>query len=139
MNNLSESHFLFKQTMGQGRGRTWLITKKEIIANVRNFKTPVALVTMTLLLLISAHVLALDYRNRLNNWSVNQNRHRDPVIGGGIMYELSDGSFFHREGIGRTPPIQPPEPFSTLVKGMDGEMDRIVSVSQRIVFEGRTG
>jgi ABC-type transport system involved in multi-copper enzyme maturation permease subunit len=137
MNNLSGSHFLFKQTMGHRRGRAWLIIKKEIIANVRNFKTPVALVTMTLLLLISAHVLALDYRNRLNNWSVNQNRQRDPVIGGVVMYELSDGSFFHREGIGRTPPIQPPEPFSTLVKGMDGEMDRIVSVSQRIVFEAR--
>jgi ABC-type transport system involved in multi-copper enzyme maturation permease subunit len=137
MNILSENLFLFKQTIGQGVDRTWLITKKEVIANVRNFKIPVALVTMTLLLLISVHVMALDYRNRLNNWSVNQNRQRDPVVGGSVKYELTDGSFLHREGIGRTSPIQPPQPFSALVKGMDGEMDRKVSVSQRIVFEAR--
>jgi len=139
MNNLSESPFLRKQTMGREGGRTWLIAKKEVMANVRNFKTPLALVTMTLLLLISAHVLALDYRNRLNNWSVNQIRQRDPAIGGSVMYELYDGSFSHREGAGRTPPIQPPQPFSAIVKGMDGEMDRIVSVSQRIVFGARQG
>lgn len=116
---------------------TWLIAKKEIIANIRNFKTPVALVTMTLLLLLSAHALALDYRNRLYNWSVNQASQRDPVVGGSVSYDLPDGSFSHAAGIGRTPPIQPPQSFSALVKGMDGEMDRAVSVGQRIVFWAR--
>jgi ABC-type transport system involved in multi-copper enzyme maturation permease subunit len=92
---------------------------------------------MTLLLLLSAHALALDYGNRLNNWSVNRDRQRDPVVGGSVSYDLSDGSFFHREVFGHPPPIQPPQPFSALVKGMDGEMDRTVSVSQRIVFGAR--
>ncbi len=123
--------------MEPGRSRTWLIAEKEIIANIKNFKMPVALVTMTLLLLLSAHVLSLDYRHRLNNWSVNQDRQRDPVVGGSIRYDLSDGSFFHRVGIGRTPPIQRPQPFSALIKGIDGEVDRTVSVSQRIVFGAR--
>ena len=123
--------------MEPGEARIWLITKKEIIANVRNFKTPVALVIMTLLLLLSAHVLAIDYRNRLSNWSINQDRQRDPGVGSGVRYDLHDGSFIHREGIGRPPPIQPPQQFSALIKGMDDETDRIVSVSQRIVFGTR--
>ncbi len=119
--------------------RTWLIAKKEIIANFRNFKTPVALVSMTLLSLLSGHLLAIDYRSRLNSWTINQDRQRDPTVGGGVRYDLSDGSFFHREVFGHPPPIQPPQPFSALVKGMDGEMDRAVTVSQRIVFGARQG
>jgi ABC-type transport system involved in multi-copper enzyme maturation permease subunit len=115
----------------------WLIAKKEIIANSRNLKTSVALVIMTLLLLLSAHTLAIDYRNRLNNWSINHDRQRDPVVGGSVRYDLSEGSFFHRVGVAPPPPIQPPQPFSALIKGMDGEMDRAVSVSQRIVFGPR--
>lgn len=115
----------------------WLIAKKEIIANIRNFKTPVALVTMTLLLLLSAHALALDYRNRLNNWSVNRDSQRDPIVGGRISYDLPDGGFSHGVGFSNRPLIQPPQPFSALVKGMDGEIDRTVSVSQRIVFGAR--
>lgn len=123
--------------METSRSRTWLIAKKEIIANIRNFKIAVALATMTLLLLFSARLLALDYQNRLNDWSVNQDRRRDPIVGGGISFDLSDGSFFHRVGVGRTPSTQAPQPFSALIKGMDGEMDRTVSVSQRIAFGPR--
>jgi ABC-type transport system involved in multi-copper enzyme maturation permease subunit len=135
--NLSMGYFAGKQTMEPGGSRIWLIAKKEILANIRNFKTPVALVTMTLLSLLSAHTLALDYRNRLNNWSVNREIQSDPFVRGSVSYDLSDGSFTHAAGIGRTPPIQPPQPFSALVKGMDSEMDRAVSVSQRIVFGAR--
>jgi ABC-type transport system involved in multi-copper enzyme maturation permease subunit len=123
--------------MEPGGHLIWLIAKKEIIANIRNFKTPVALVTITLLSLLSAHALALDYRNRLKNWSVNQESQRDPVISGRVSYDLSDGGFFHGVVFSHNPPIQPPEPFSALVKGMDGEMDRTVSMSQRIVFGAR--
>src|SRR5262245_215798 len=123
--------------MEPGRRLIWLIAKKEIIANIRNFKTPVALVTMTLLSLLSAHALALDYRNRLNNWSVNCDSQRDPSVRGSVSYDLADGSFSHGVVFGPRPPIQAPKPFSALVKGMDAEMDRTVSVSQRIVFGAR--
>jgi ABC-type transport system involved in multi-copper enzyme maturation permease subunit len=123
--------------MEPGMTLIWLVAKKEIIANIRNFKTPVALVTMTLLLLLSAHALALDYRNRLNNWSVNRDSQRDPIVVGRISYDLPDGGFSHGAGFSNRPLIQPPQPFSALVKGMDGEMDRTVSVSQRIVFGAR--
>jgi ABC-type transport system involved in multi-copper enzyme maturation permease subunit len=123
--------------METNRPRTWLIAKKEIIANIRNFKIAVAFATMTLLLLLSARLLALDYQHRLNGWSLNQDQRRDPVVGGGISFELSDGSFFHRVGVSHNPPMQAPQPFSALIKGMDGEMDRTVSVSQRITFGPR--
>lgn len=135
--NLSKIDFVEKQIREPDGSLIWLIAKKEIIANIRNFKSPVALVTMTLLFLLSAHALALDHRNRLNNWSINQDSQRDPVIGGGVSYDLSDGSFSHGVGFGRTFPIQPPQAFSALVKGMDGEMDRTVIVSNRIVFGAR--
>jgi len=117
----------------------WLVVRKEVIANIRNFKIPVALVIMTLLLLLSAHTLAIDYRNRLNNWSINQNSQHDPIVGGRISYDLPDGSFSHGVIFGNRPSIQPPQPFSALVKGMDGEVDRTVSVSQRIVFGAKHG
>jgi ABC-2 type transport system permease protein len=126
-----------QQTIDAGMYRAWLITEKEIIANIRNFKTPVALVSMTLLLLLSAHVLALDYQHRLNSWSVNRDHRRDAVVGGTIKYDLPNGNFFHRAVIGRNPPMQRPQQFSALIKGMDGEVDRTVSVSQRIVFGAR--
>jgi hypothetical protein len=82
--NLSENDFGGKQTMEPGGSLIWLVTRKEIITNIRNFKTPVARVIMTLLLLLSAHALALDYRNRLNNWSVNQDSQREPISGGRV-------------------------------------------------------
>jgi ABC-type transport system involved in multi-copper enzyme maturation permease subunit len=137
--NLPKSYFGGKQTMEPGGSLIWLVARKEIIANIRNFKTPVALVIMTLLLLLSAHALAIDYRNRLNNWSVNQDSQREPIAGGRVSYELSDGSFSHGVSFSHPSPIQPPQPFSALIKGMDGEMDRTVSVSQRIVIGARSG
>jgi ABC-2 type transport system permease protein len=137
LNNRSKGLFMGKRTTGPDWPLTWLIVKKEIIANGRNSKTAVALVTMTLLLLLSAHAMAIDYRNRLNNWSVNHDRRRDPIVGGSVKYDLSDGDFFHRVGVAPPAPMHPPQPFSALIKGMDGEMDRTVSVSQRIVFGPR--
>jgi ABC-type transport system involved in multi-copper enzyme maturation permease subunit len=135
--NFSKSDFVGKQTMKPGGSLIWLLARKEIIANIRNFKTPVALVIMTLLLVLSAHAFALDYRNRLNNWSVNRDSQHDPIVGGRVSYDLSDGSFSHGVGSSNRPLFQPPQPFSAMVKGMDGEMDRTVSMSQRIVFGAR--
>jgi len=120
-----------------GGSRIWLIARKEIVANVRNFKTPVAFVAMTLLLLLSAHALAIDYRNRLNNWSVNRDGQRDPVVNDGVSYDLHDGSFSHGMAFGNPPPIHSPRPFSAIVKGMDGEMDRAVIVRSQIVIWAR--
>ena len=136
-NNLSKSDFGGKRIIERGWSLIWLIVRKEIIASIRNFQTPAALVIMTLLLLLSAHTLALDYRSRLNNWSVNLDSQRDPAVGGRVSYDLSDGGFSHAIVFSHTPPIQPPQQFSALVKGMDGEMDRTVGVSQRIVFGAR--
>src|SRR5215510_4721246 len=107
------------------------------MANVRNFKIPVTLVTMTLLLLLSAHALALDYRGRLNNWSVNRDSQGDPIVGGNVNYDLADGGFSHIVGVSNIPPIQAPQPFSALIKGMDGEMDRRVVVNDRLIFWSR--
>ncbi|MBO0860211.1 MAG: ABC transporter permease [Chloracidobacterium sp.] len=115
----------------------WLITKREITANARNFKILVALMAMTLLSLLSARAMTVDYENRLSNWRVNQDRQRDPAVGGDISYNLADGSFVHGEVFGHTPPIQSPRPFSALIKGMSGEMDRAVNVGQQIVFWAR--
>jgi ABC-type transport system involved in multi-copper enzyme maturation permease subunit len=115
----------------------WRIAKREIIANIRNFKIPVAFVTMTLMLLVSAHMMALDYQQRLNNWTVNQISQHDAVIGGRVTYDLSDGSFFHSAVIGHGPPILRPQSLSVLIKGMDSEVDRAVSINDRIIFGAR--
>jgi ABC-type transport system involved in multi-copper enzyme maturation permease subunit len=117
--------------------QTWSMAKREITANIRNFKIPVALATMTMMLLVSAHLLALDYRHRLENWSVNQISKHDQVIGGRVRYELQNGSFSHIIGIGYTPPIHRPQPLSVLVKGMDSEVDRAVRINDRIFFGAR--
>src|SRR5262245_30226114 len=137
LNDLTENVFAGQQTIDPGVPQSWLIVKKEIITNIRNFKILVAFATMALMLLVSAHLMALDYRNRLNNWTINQSSQNDPFVGGNVRYDLSDGSFFHSVGIGHNPPIQRPQPLSALVKGMDGEVDRAVGVSQRIVFDAR--
>jgi ABC-2 type transport system permease protein len=123
--------------MEHGMRLALLVVKKEVITNVRNLKMPTALVTMTLLQLLSAYLLALDYQRRLNNWTANQVSQRSAFVGGIVKYNLPDGSFFHRVGSGHGPPMQRPEPFSALIKGMDGEVDRAVSVNQQIIFGAR--
>jgi ABC-type transport system involved in multi-copper enzyme maturation permease subunit len=115
----------------------WRVAKQEIITNIRNFKILVAFVTMTLMLLVSAHMLTLDYQRRLNNWTVNQISQHDAVIGGSVTYDLSDGSFFHNAVIGHGPPVLRPQSLSVLIKGMDSEIDRAVSINDRIVFGAR--
>lgn len=113
---------------------TWLIAEKEIIANLRNLKIPSALVIMTVLFLLSVHLLALDYGRRTNNWSVNQTAQRDPIVGGVVRYELPNGSFYDGMGTGHEPPAQPPMPLSVLVKGIDGDLDRTVTLGTFIRF-----
>lgn len=115
----------------------WLIAEKEIIANLRNLKIPAALVMMTSLFLLSVHLLALDYQQRMNNWTVNQTAQLDPVVGGVVRYELPNGSFYDSVGTGHEPPMQPPMPLSVLVKGMDGDVDRPISLGQQIQFGPR--
>jgi ABC-type transport system involved in multi-copper enzyme maturation permease subunit len=134
----------FLQTSVAGRGprdpvrvQTWLIAKKEIVANVSNYKIPVVSAIMLLMLVASAHLLTRDYRLRLDNWAINQASQRDSVVGGIVKYELSDGGFTYSAGIGHGPPIQQPRSLSALVNGVDLEVDRAVSVSQRIVFGTR--
>jgi ABC-2 type transport system permease protein len=120
------------QAFKQMASRTWLIVEKEVMANLQNGRIQMTFATMTLLFLLSAHVLAIDYRNRLENWTINQAAQQDPVKGGAVTYTLPDGSFFHSAGTGHDAPLQHPEPLSVLVKGTDGEVDRTVTVSQRI-------
>src|SRR5688572_4344554 len=114
-----------KQSMMEsGKARPWLIAEQEVLSNLRNFKILTAVITLTALSLLSARIMGVDYQRRLNNWSANQNRLHDPVVGGSVRFELADGAFFHRAGIGRHPVILPPQPLSALVKGLDEEMDR---------------
>ena len=112
--------------------RTWLIVEKEVMANLENRRIHVIFATMLLLFLLSAHLLANDYRSRLDNWTTNEAAQQDPVFGRTITYTLPDGSFFHSAGTGHDSPLQRPEPLSVLVKGTDGEVDRTVTVSQRL-------
>jgi ABC-type transport system involved in multi-copper enzyme maturation permease subunit len=119
--------------------RMWLIARNEIIFNFRNYKIPSAIGTMTFIFLVSAQLLALDYKDRMNNWRINQINTREPTEGGRVRYESPGGVFFHLVGIGHDPPIRPPQPLSALVKGLDGEITRPVSLSQRIIFGVRQG
>ena len=114
-----------------------LIAKKEIVTNLLTFKIPAACLIMTALLLLSGYLLASDYRQRLNNWSINQTAQSNPVVGGIVRYDFPGGSFFHSAGVGHSPPMQRPSPMSSLVKGMDGEIDRSVSVRQQLTFGAR--
>ncbi len=111
---------------------TWLIAKNEIVANFRSYKIPVFFFSMLFLFLISAHLLALDYRQRLDNWAINQAAQQDPETGGIVKYQMPNGTFFHGVGIGHDAPLQRPHPLSVLVKGMDSEVDRPVSLGVRI-------
>jgi ABC-type transport system involved in multi-copper enzyme maturation permease subunit len=115
----------------------WLVAGKEIITNFRNFRIPFALVALTSLLLGLAHLMSLDYRYRLSNWEVNQTASRDPIVGGVVDYNLIDGKFSYSAGVGYSPPIQRPRPFSVFIKGIDGEMNRSGIINQRINFMAR--
>ncbi len=87
--------------------------------------------------LVSAHLMALDYQQRWSNWYANQVSQRDSVISGRVKYEFPDGSFSFASVTGSRSPIHPPQPLSALVKGVDGEINRTVSISERIFFGAR--
>lgn len=112
----------------------WLIARRELIDNTRNLKIPVSLIAMTLLFLLSSYVLATDYQLRMENWAINQIVRKELALGGGVRYELRDGSFTTTVGVAPDSPVQPPSRLSVLVRGMDREVDRPVTVGQRVVF-----
>ncbi|RMD57874.1 hypothetical protein D6833_13505 [Candidatus Parcubacteria bacterium] len=120
-----------------GRSAPWLVAEKEVMTNLQNFKIPACLAILTLLFLLSVHLLAMDYRQRFNNWSMNQTAQRDPTVGGVAQYRLRNGSFYDSAGAGHDPPMQPPSSLSVLVKGLDGEVDRIVTLSTFLNFGSR--
>ncbi len=111
-----------------------LIAFKEIVENLTTYKIPAASLILLSLLLISAYLMASDYRTRLANWSVNQTAQSDSVIGGVVEYRMADGRFIHSIGLGHGPPTQVPQSLSAVVKGLDGEVDRPVGVRQQIAF-----
>jgi ABC-2 type transport system permease protein len=111
-----------------------LILGKEIVANLRSLRVPVVLLTMTTLFLISAHLLAIEYRQRLSNWNINQDAQDDPSQGDRVLYNSPDGSFFYITGTAPYPPMFPPQPLSMLIKGMDNKADRAVVISQKIAI-----
>jgi len=108
------------------------IARFEIVANIRNLKIPLALAILIVLFLLSASLLARDYRQRLVNWEANHAAQRDPIIGGVVRYELRDGHFYDSLGMGHDPPMPPPAPLAFLVKGTDGELDRPVMLATAI-------
>jgi ABC-type transport system involved in multi-copper enzyme maturation permease subunit len=111
-----------------------LIAVKEIAENLTTYKIFAASLIMLALLLLSAFLMASDYRTRLANWSVNQAAQRDSIIGGVVEYRMADGRFLHSVGLGHDPPTQIPQSLSAIVKGLDGEVDRPVGVHQQIAF-----
>lgn len=111
-----------------------LIIKKEIGAYLRSLKSPVSLAVLILLMLLSAHLSAIDLKQRIANWKANHEAQDDTPSGGAVVYDLPDGSFFYSLGTGPDAPIQPPQPLSVLSKGMDAEADRTVTIGQRVIF-----
>ena len=140
---MSSTKALTKETMppktiSQTRfSATWLIVRKEVYANLLNLKIPLAFAAMTILLLLSAHLLAIDYRQRFDNWAVNQSVQNVPPVGGVVAYKLPDGTFFHTTGTIHESSMQPPAPMSVVVKGMDSEWDRAITLGQTIGFGPR--
>jgi ABC-type transport system involved in multi-copper enzyme maturation permease subunit len=117
--------------------KTWLIAQKEIITNIQNYRIYTAFGSLTLLFLLSTHLLAIDYKQRLENWRANQAALQNPVVGEVVKYELHNGNFFYSVGAAPDPPAVHPQPLSALVLGMDREVDRVVTVTQRIGFGPR--
>ena len=117
--------------------KTWLIAQKEIITNIQNYRIYTAFGALTLLFLLSTHLLAIDYKQRFENWRANQAARQNPIVGEAVKYELHNGTFFYSAGVAPDPPAVRPQPLSALVLGMDREVDRVVTVTQRIGFGPR--
>ncbi|GBC81086.1 hypothetical protein HRbin10_00191 [bacterium HR10] len=113
---------------------TLCIARMEIAANIRNLKALAALVILIALFLISAHLLAQDYQQRLVNWTANQTAQRDPIVGGVVRYELRGGHFYESLGVGHDPPMPPPTSLAVLVKGLEGDLDRPVTLATTILI-----
>lgn len=126
-----------RQALRQSLDGVWLIAKKEIINNTLTLKVPAVFGAMSLLFLISGYLLARDYKQRLDNWEINQITQRDLAVGGIARYNLPNGSFFHTVGTAPDPPIHRPQPLSVIVRGMDNEADRTVTIGQVIAFGPR--
>ena len=121
----------------RGLTKTWLIARKEITTNLQNYRIYTAFGSLTLLFLVSTHLLAIDYKQRLENWRANQAALQNPVVGEAVRYSLHNGSFFYSVGAAPDPPSVRPQPLSAFVLGMDREVDRAVTVTQRIGFGPR--
>ena len=115
----------------------WIIVKKEVSTNIFSLEIPLAFAVMTTLLVLSAHLMAIDYRQRLDNWSENQSVQDRSPVGGVAAYRMSDGVFFHTAGAVPDAALQPPIPTSVIVKGMDSEWDRTITLGQTIGFGPR--
>jgi ABC-type transport system involved in multi-copper enzyme maturation permease subunit len=115
----------------------YIISAKEIYQNIRNFRIFIVFIALAILFILSMHILALDYQERLENSMINQRAQQDPVIGGLVRYDLADGSFFYSVGAGPEAPVALPHPLSVIVKGANDDLDRAVAVGQRIGFGPR--
>lgn len=113
---------------------TWLIVKKELYINFLSLKIPAAFVAMTAFFLLSVHLLAADYQQRLDNWAANNSVQGRPAVGGVVAYRLADGTFYHTAGAAHESALQPPTALSVIVKGMDSEWSRTTTLGQTIGF-----
>jgi ABC-type transport system involved in multi-copper enzyme maturation permease subunit len=114
-----------------------LLAAEEIRVNLYNWKIPVALVALVALFQLSSYLLLMDYGQRVESSTANREAQHSASVGGVVKYESQGGTFFHRVGSGPEPPVQQPHPFSVLVKGIDSEVDRTVTLGQRIGFGPR--
>lgn len=115
----------------------WVVAEREISANIQNFRLPVAIVVITAMFLLATHFSASDYQQRLSNWSTNQTAQADMLVGSVVEYKLKDGKFFDSSSAGRDFPIQAPHKLSALAKGLDGELNRPVNISQQLILGSR--
>jgi ABC-2 type transport system permease protein len=134
---LTSEELINRQAGGGSISRIRLIFAKEVMANLRSYKLPASFIVVVSMFLLSTYLLTIDFRQRLDDWTINQEAQQSPPTGGLVKYSLPDGSFFHSVGEVPAPPIQRPQPLSVFVKGMDAEMERSVAVGQRIGFGPR--
>jgi ABC-type transport system involved in multi-copper enzyme maturation permease subunit len=118
-------------------GPVWAIAKKDFISNISDSRVIVGSAGVTLLLILCTHLSVHEFNARLSNWRVNQELQSAPVSGGNATYNAPGGAFSYRFVVGHEPPIREPESLSAIASGLDGELNRTVTLGQTIQFGPR--
>jgi len=118
-------------------GPVWAIAKKDFVSNISDSRVIVASAGVTLLLILCTHLSVHEFNARLSNWKVNQEVQSAPVSAGNVTYNVPGAVFSYRFAVGHDPPIREPESLSAIAAGLDGELNRTVTLGQTIQFGPR--